>query len=1185
MRFFQLKRVVLLTVVSFLLIQGSVTILAAHNPEQTKTKFIVANDKSNQPAPSQIDENSADNQIGEQVEGSPLMFIENVGQFDERIQFQVRGQQGTFYFANDAITTTGMADGDYTIETYAVEEMGVRFLDIVTGTVTTGQVITHTTTYTTAEMLLFNDDMESGGSHWDAAGGWSLHNDDVHSPVTAWDSSIITTNVPLTLTLQTPLDLSLAHLASLTFWHTYTLSSQAQLQIELSPDGGQTWQLLANQKGGMRNWSPTSMSLSAFTGPDYDDVRLRFHLLPGDGGISRWRIDDVTVSLIEPPPLFDMPFQDDSETWRKWMVSGNWTLSNAASFNPDRAWQANEAGSVLTLVSPLDLQTADAPAFTFWYTMATGGEGVVEVQTASIPGWQTVAMISPAATWTEVAVDLSPWVGLTPTLRLRHTGQPGSMWTVDDFTATETTPAVTYTLPFSDDMETPYANWGGVNGWQPITATAASGSAAWWSNTTNSSLVLQGQLDLTNTTTPVLNFQQQVDLMTGQVGLVKVLSADGLDWQTVLTVTGPITTWMPITADLSVYAGQQIKLAFVLEDSAGGGQSAVPDPARTVAAIALPITMLAVAMVGVGQITNKQDLRRWLKRLFLWSIALVVFWNCILWSGIWLSIPPLRAWRINNLSSIKGGTVDLVVSASSNPSKAKISPNGRWLMVSRGQPDYDQLLIDLETGEEQTLESYISGRWVADDLWAGEDSGAYVLMRVPDLDTTQFPQFDNSQGIDAVKELLWQSDHIYALEEGGAYYFLVTGNNYHYSVTFPGGITKEETEAFLAELPQVTIIPYRPSMTPTMVLEIDPYKPLRRFYSPDGSLYAYVSGGDKLSIGVYMAANDELVASVYKKYYMPAPVGWSADGTGLYFQMARPQPPESPVHVLWLPDKTVQAARDAMPDDQSSLLNSRRSSLFRMATQLAMESGWYIDDVRVEDVSSGTPTPTATATNAPLPTNTPTATPTATNTPLPTATNTPLPTATNASLPTATNTPLPTATNTPPPSITPTSTATSTPTATATATCNLYPIALHANTIAGATLGQELEDILNGSGPGNFGWLTWSGNNSINTLISSLTPPGDSDTYVNPYDPADNTPSVGDWVNGRPGAANSKQLRQALDNLMPLIITVPVWNQAQGQGNNIEYQISSYAQVQISDYHLPGQDRISVVYWGAASCP
>jgi hypothetical protein len=686
--------------------------------------------------------------------------------------------------------------------------------------------------------------------------------------------------------------------------------------------------------------------------------------------VSRWRIDDVTVATIEPPSLFDLPFHDDGETWRKWTASGDWTLSNAASFSLDHAWQASEDGSVLTLVSPLDLQTAAAPAFTFWYTMTTGGEGVVEIQTANTHGWQTAAVISTTATWAEAAVDLSPWVGLTPTLRLRHTGQPGSVWSVDDFTAAETTPAVIHTLPFSDDMEAPYANWGGVNGWQPITSTAASGSAAWWSATTDSSLILQGQLDLTNAAAPMLSFQQQVDLTAGQVGLVKVLPADGLGWQTVLTVTGPITTWTPITTDLSAYVGQQIKLAFVLEESGGGSQAAVPNPAKTAAAVALPITMLAIAMVGVGQIANRQNLRHWLKRLLLGGIALIVFWNCILWSGIWLAIPPLRAWRINDLTSVKGGTVDLVVSASSNPSKAKISPNGRWLMVSRGQPDYDQLLIDLETGDEQTLESYISGRWVADDLWAGEDSGKYVLMSVPDLDTIRFPKFDNSQGIEAVKELLRQSDHIYALEEGGAYYFLVTGSDYRYSVTFPGGITKEETETFLTELPQVTIIPSRPNMTRTMVPEIDPYKPLRRFYSPDGSLYAQVepimtySLAEEIINGIFpayerdpylevrRAADDELVARIRKKYYSPSPVGWSADGTGLYFQMIRPQPPESPVHVLWLPDKTIQAAREAMPDEQSLPLNPHRSPLFRMATQFVMESGWYIDGLLVEDRGS-----------------------------------------------------------------------------------------------------------------------------------------------------------------------------------------------------------------------------------------
>ena len=153
------------------------------------------------------------------------------------------------------------------------------------------------------------------------------------------------------------------------------------------------------------------------------------------------------------------------------------------------------------------------------------------------------------------------------------------------------------------------------------------------------------------------------------------------------------------------------------------------------------------------------------------------------------------------------------------------------------------------------------------------------------------------------------------------------------------------------------------------------------------------------------------------------------------------------------------------------------------------------------------------------------------------------------------------------------------------AACQLYPIALNTDTLAGAAPGQELTNILNGSGSGNFGWLTWNGNGGTPTLVNSLTPPGDSYAYVNPYDPADYTLSPGDWVDGRPGASNSKQLRQALDNLMPMMITIPVWDQAQGQGNNVEYQVSGYAQVQISSYHLAGQDRISAIYWGSVSCP
>ena len=229
---------------------------------------------------------------------------------------------------------------------------------------------------------------------------------------------------------------------------------------------------------------------------------------------------------------------------------------------------------------------------------------------------------------------------------------------------------------------------------------------------------------------------------------------------------------------------------------------------------------------------------------------------------------------------------------------------------------------------------------------------------------------------------------------------------------------------------------------------------------------------------------------------------------------------------------------------------------------------------------SETPQPTMTYTTTPTytPTRTPTRTlePTATHTPTPTST--PVPTATFISMPTST--PKPTATSTDTPIHTPEPTINATPTA-----CMLYPIALHRDTVLSAVTGQQLLDILNGTSPGNFGWLNWTGTQGEPALVQSLTPPGDSGTYVNPNDPNDHTLSVNDWVYGRPGATNSNGVRDALDAFKPLIITVPVWDTAAGQGSSVKYHVAGFARVQITDYRLPGQNKLSAIYWGTAGCP
>jgi hypothetical protein len=153
-----------------------------------------------------------------------------------------------------------------------------------------------------------------------------------------------------------------------------------------------------------------------------------------------------------------------------------------------------------------------------------------------------------------------------------------------------------------------------------------------------------------------------------------------------------------------------------------------------------------------------------------------------------------------------------------------------------------------------------------------------------------------------------------------------------------------------------------------------------------------------------------------------------------------------------------------------------------------------------------------------------------------------------------------------------------------TAACDLYPIALSEDVLAGAQTGDILGDILNGDQPGNFGWLTWNGNNSTPALIASLTQPGNSHIYQNPDNPNDHVISIGDWVEGKPGVSNAKGVRNALDDLIGVEIVVPVWDITQGNGANAEYHVVAFAKVRLLDYDLPGQDMISVEFLGFTSC-
>ncbi|NLF64648.1 MAG: hypothetical protein GX579_08585 [Chloroflexi bacterium] len=149
--------------------------------------------------------------------------------------------------------------------------------------------------------------------------------------------------------------------------------------------------------------------------------------------------------------------------------------------------------------------------------------------------------------------------------------------------------------------------------------------------------------------------------------------------------------------------------------------------------------------------------------------------------------------------------------------------------------------------------------------------------------------------------------------------------------------------------------------------------------------------------------------------------------------------------------------------------------------------------------------------------------------------------------------------------------------------CRLYPIALYEGSLAGVLPGDVLPDILNGGGPGAFGWLTWSGSPSDPVLIASLTPPGTIESYVNPRDKFDTVLNAGDWVRSRPGGADSSGVRQALDDLQSEVIVVPVWDSFAGNSAQVQYRVVAFARVQILGHDLSGSV-ITARYFGQVSC-
>jgi hypothetical protein len=173
--------------------------------------------------------------------------------------------------------------------------------------------------------------------------------------------------------------------------------------------------------------------------------------------------------------------------------------------------------------------------------------------------------------------------------------------------------------------------------------------------------------------------------------------------------------------------------------------------------------------------------------------------------------------------------------------------------------------------------------------------------------------------------------------------------------------------------------------------------------------------------------------------------------------------------------------------------------------------------------------------------------------------------------------------------------------------CPLLPIIVHTKTLEAKGIGGYLENIRQGSGEGNFGWLRWTDDsdylgynpNSEEYLASELREPNLAEIdYREPVhkDADDTAINAGDWVWGLTGNVSSNgvartELQRMVDeyeNNKGILYRIPVWDRAEGTGGGTVYHIVGFILVELTGYDLGGNPKeISARFWGWANdgCP
>lgn len=479
--------------------------------------------------------------------------------------------------------------------------------------------------------LIFEEDFDSGFGNWaPSAGIWEV-GEPSSGPGSAYAGrSCAATNLAGNYAyasysrLQSPVISMPAAPADgalwLRIWHYFNLSAsdgsdQAQVQVYTDADG---WAPIGEFYRYSANWTPWIADLSAYAGMD---IRIGFLINDEDGGGyghhegPGWYVDEVAIFDGDFPPMRDPESFEDQfyMDWGGWYTSrGIWQIGEPSyGCTSAGGWVGKCAGTILDgsypyatdsrLTSPI-VSLPAAPldgvltlAFQQWCQFHySDGLDLGRVQIFSGGEWITLREFSYyEANWSECTLDISDYAGQEVRFGFLmddadgggygHNEGPG--WFIDNVSVVEGRRYMENPV----DCENFCPDWTTESGvWQigtPTngTTTTPSGTNCWgtyldknyayraWDElkTPWFDLPSAPEGDL------LLRFWHYYSLSTSDgadMGKVRIHQEDGTITD-LATITGNSGgTWSPYPdIDLSAYAGQRVRIGFLIDDVDGGG--------------------------------------------------------------------------------------------------------------------------------------------------------------------------------------------------------------------------------------------------------------------------------------------------------------------------------------------------------------------------------------------------------------------------------------------------------------------------------------------------------------------------------------------------------------------------------------------------------------------------------------